>query len=367
MTDAPIVFDILKRYEGFTLECKASFQSGIIAVYGPSGSGKTTLLDCIAGLVSPDRGSIEIGGTPVYTSATKRDMPPEKRLLGYVFQESALFPHMNVRQNIWYGYNLTDPDRREIDPLDLIDLFQLEALLDRDVATLSGGERQRVALARALATSPRMLLLDEPMASLDVRFRGIIIRYLQQVWSELRTPMVLVSHSISEVFALAQDVLVLNAGRPVARGAPSSVLVHPGVGSLADYATFENLLDAEVDARSEEDGQVELSVGRVTLVAPSAGAQEGETVTVSLRAGDIVLALDVPSRISAQNAVQATVEEVHVMQGRVLVYLDIGVRLVAEITSGALRDLGLEPGQELYLIIKSTSILVLAGTEDQGF
>ena len=358
-----LTFDIVKRYPGFALECQASFDSGIIAVYGPSGSGKSTLLNCIAGLVTPNSGLIAVLGVPVYASESRHNLPPDKRRLGYVFQEPALFPHMSVRENIWYGYNLTPADRRHIDPGDLIGLFKLSGMVNRDVATLSGGERQRVALARALATSPQVLLLDEPMASLDVGFRGIIISYLRRIWRELETPVVLVTHSISEVIALAHEVLVLNDGRPVAQGPPSRMLVHPDVGSLADYATFENLLEADVVARRDDDRQVELRVGRVNLIALSVTAQPGDTVTVSLRAGDIILALEVPSKVSAQNAVPARVEEVHVLDGQVLVYLDVGVRLVAEITTSALRDLGLAPGLDLYLIIKSTSILVFAGDE----
>ena len=155
-----------------------------------------------------------------------------------MFQSSALFPNMNVRKNILYGYHLTPEGQRTTDPEQLFDLFDLTRLLERSVDTLSGGERQRVALARALATSPRLLLLDEPLASLDVSFKGAIIRYLKRVRQELQTPMIYVSHSVSEVVALAEEMLVLSEGRPVAQGPPSEVLVRPDVGTMADYGAL---------------------------------------------------------------------------------------------------------------------------------
>ena len=359
MDGSLLTFSIAKRYPDFALECEASFGAGVTAVFGPSGSGKTTLLNCIAGLTTPDRGEIRVLGETVYSSQGHRNLAPEKRGFGYVFQDSALFPHMSVWENIRYGYKLTPPERRNTDPEALVDLFQLSTLLDRNTSSLSGGERQRVALARALATSPRLLLLDEPLASLDMGFRGIMIRYLKRIWRELRTPMVYVSHSISEVMALAQDTLVLNQGKPVVQCRPAQALVHPSVGALADYATLENLLEAEVVSQQGDDGMAVLGLGSVRLIAPDVSGIPGDVVSISIRAGDIILALEVPSKVSAQNTLRGTVEEVHAMGSRVLVYVDVGTRLVAEITPGALRDLDLKAGQQVYLIIKSTSIMAL--------
>lgn len=366
MTEPLLRFRVVKRYPSFSLDCEAAFESGITAVFGPSGSGKTTLLSCLAGLVTPDAGEVLVQGDTVFSSDGRRSLPPEKRRIGYVFQDSALFPHLNVLKNVTYGHKLTPPERRKIDPEHLVELFHLSRLLERNVRSLSGGERQRVALARALATSPRLLLLDEPMASLDVALRGIVIRYLKRIWSELRTPIVVVSHSMSEMMALADDMLVLNAGSPVAQGRPSQVLVRPGVDALADYASLENLLEAEVVARMEDEGLAELSLGSVRVTAPDVPGGPGDQVTISIRAGDVILALEVPSKVSAQNTLLATVEEVHASGPRVLVYVDIGVRLVVEITHSALRDLDLKAGQQVYLIIKSTSITVLDAPRDSG-
>ena len=352
-------FDVVKRYRGFLLNCRAAFDSGITAVFGRSGSGKTTLLNCLAGLKTPDSGLIEFNGETLYSSSPPRNAPPERRRFGYVFQDAALFPHLDVLGNILYGYKLTPKEHRRLDPDRLIALLQLSGLLRRSVADLSGGERQRVAIARALAVSPRMLLLDEPLASLDAAFKGLIIRYLKSIRAELGTPMIYVSHSMSEALALTDNVLVLSDGAAAAYGPTGSVLVHPAVGALADYGSLENLLEATVTHVDAPHGLATLRLGGVDLFAPGVTAAPGSTVTVSIRAGDIILALDVPARISARNVVAGTVEEVHARGARVIVYVDVGVRVVVEITPLAKESLGIEPRQRVYLIIKSSSVGVL--------
>ena len=286
-------------------------------------------------------------------------IPPERRGIGYVFQDSALFPHLNVEDNIRYGHRLTPEARRAVSMERVVDLFQLQDLMDRGVSELSGGERQRVALARALAASPRLLLLDEPISSLDLAFRGLILRYLRQVRDELGIPMVYVSHSISEVMAIADDVLVLSGGVQVTQGLPSTVLSDPRLGRLADYAALENLIDADVVGRRPDGLQVELDADGLRLLAPEVESSPGERVTISIRASDILVALDVPSRISAQNVVPGVVEEIHPHGPRVVLFVSAGVRMMAEITPDALRSLGLSVGDRVYLIIKSTSIAAL--------
>ena len=362
-----LTFSVTKRFPGFSLECEAAFDSGVAGILGPSGSGKTTLLNCIAGFTTPDEGMIEVAGRVVFSTPRGVNVPPEKRRFGYVTQESALFPHMNVLENIMYGYRLTPPQRRRIDPAQLVELFQLSSLVDRRVTNLSGGERQRVALARALATSPNLLLLDEPLASLDGGFRGVIIEYLKRVRREFGTPMLYVSHSISEVMALAETALVLIEGKPLVHARLSQVLVHPGVADVADYATLENLVEAEVLSGGRDDGLAELKVGDTRLLAPYPHSRAGDVVIVSIRAGDIIVSLDVPSGISARNIVGAVVTEIHLVGPRVLVYADVGTRLVVEVTPGALRELDLREGQEVYLIIKTNSIMVLDVPEEKSW
>ena len=268
-------FDLLKRYKGFTLECAGELGQGITAVFGPSGSGKTTLLNCIAGLITPTDGDIEISGRILYSNRRNVNVSPEHRRFGYVFQDSALFPHMNVLQNVLYGYRLTPPSARRVDPDQLIELFGLRPLLERGVARLSGGERQKVALARALATSPQLLLLDEPLSSLDIRFRGVIIQYLRRVRRELGTSMLYVTHSISEVLALAESVLVLDAGRSVAHMPSPELAADPRLSALTNYDALENLVEGAVAGEPDEDGLTRIKVGARRVARTVCGGWAG--------------------------------------------------------------------------------------------
>lgn len=364
MSSPLLQFSIRKRFGDFTLDCEARFGDGVTAVFGPSGSGKSTLLNSIAGLARPDEGEIIFDGETLYSSRRGVNLPPERRRFGYVFQNSALFPHMSVEDNIRYGYRLTPRADRRIDPARLIELLRLERLLERGVANLSGGERQRVALARALATSPRLLLLDEPLASLDAGLRGVIIGYLKRIRRELGIPMIYVSHSLSEVIALADDALTLLDGAAAGFGRAIDALVQPQVSAVADYATLENLLDARVvrgDDGADGEGLAELQVGAARLLAAGAHRAPGERLTLSIRAGDIILSREMPTGISALNIVSARVTEIHALDARVMVYADIGARVVVEITRSSLRSLDLRPGADVYLIIKANSVIPLDG------
>ena len=353
-----------KAFSGFALHVDATFPSGVTAVFGPSGSGKTTILNCIAGLMAPDQGEISLNGSLLYSSSSRLQVPPEKRRVGYMFQEGLLFPHLSVGDNILYGFKLTPQEHQRIKPPDLVDLFELGPLLDRRPDSLSGGERQRVALARALATSPSLLLLDEPLTSLDMALHGRILRYLKAVHRQLAIPMVYVSHSISEVLAIADMALVLAEGRQVAFGETYSVLVEPPVQSLVDTGSLENVLDVEVQDRRRDSGTIVASLGSSPLYVLDrhlGGDRIGhkDTISVSIRAGDIIVAMDPPARISAQNILPARITGVHRVESRVLVYADCGVPVVAEVTPEASASLQLHPGQDVYLIIKSSSIRVL--------
>ena len=364
--DSFLSFSVKKSYKGFALECEAEFDDGVTAVFGPSGSGKTTLLDCIAGMTSPDLGEIRVQAEPLYSSSSRVDVAPEKRRFGYVFQHGALFPHMTVRENVLYGYALTPVAERRFEPYDIASLLGISHLMDRSARNLSGGERQRVALARALAASPRMLLLDEPLASLDAAHRASILTYLRHVSEQLGIPMLYVSHSLSEVMALASNTLAISDGRRVAYGPTVEVMARPDVARIADYSTLENILEAEVVSTDVETGTSTLRLGDTVLVGPPTSAVPGERATISIRAGDVILSLGVPPLTSARNAAPSVIRELHEVGGRVLVYLDIGDRFVAEVTPASASELGLRVGQDVHLVMKSNSILVFGSESDPG-
>ena len=353
-----------KRYPGFRLEVDATFSSGVTAVFGPSGSGKTTVLNCVAGFTAPDSGDIVLNGTAVYSSRPKVKIPPERRGIGYIFQDGLLFPHMSVAENIRYGHKLRRADGRVISPDDLIELLGLQHLLERRPGSLSGGERQRVALARALATSPSLLLLDEPLSSLDMGLRGRVLRYLKAVHTQLSIPMVYVSHSISEVLAISSQALVLDRGRQVTFDGVRDALVQPGMRSLMESGGVENLLDVAVMDRRPDSGTIVCALGEhpLYIVDPhpaTDGIRHGDIVSVSIRAGDIIVALDPPPRISAQNVLPASITDLYRVEGRVMVYADCGAPLVVEVTPEAAAGLQLHRGQDAYLIVKSSSVMLL--------
>lgn len=364
--DSFISFRVRKSYGDFSLDCQADFDDGVTAVFGPSGSGKTTLLDCIAGMTSPDTGYIRVQGDSVYSSDSGVDHAPERRRFGYVFQHGALFPHMTVSKNVMYGYALTPDSDRRVDPNEVVSLLGISHLMERTVKNLSGGERQRVALARALAASPRLLLLDEPLASLDAAHRASILTYLRHVSEQLGTPMVYVSHSLSEVMALASKTLALAAGRRVAYGPTAEVMARSDVASYADYSTLENIQEAEVVSSDPSMGTSTLRLGDTTLVGPPTTAVPGERVTISIRAGDIILSLGVPPLMSARNAAPSVIRDLHEVGGRVLVNLDISDRFVAEVTPASASELRLRSGQDVHVVIKSNSILVFGSEADSG-
>ena len=348
-----------KSYPGFELAVSASFPSGIVAIFGPSGSGKTTLLNCVAGLVSPDEGEISLNGQTLFSAAKKLDLPPERRRIGYMFQDSLLFPHLTVKENIHYGYRLTPPQMRRINPSKLVELLELGPLMDRRPESLSAGERQRVVLARALATSPNLLLLDEPLASLHTGIKGRILRYLKAVDRELAIPMIYVSHSISEVLTLAHKVLILNRGRQVAYDEPRRALSQPAVIPAVDVESLENLFDVEVLEHRPSSGITLARLGETILALPHLGQETGKVISIAIRASDIILASAKPEKISARNILKARIEEIHSLGPRVLVQAHLDQPWLVEITPDALTNLDLREGQDVYLVVKSSSIIIL--------
>jgi len=213
-----LTVDVEKRLGEFRINARFESAAGVTALFGHSGSGKTTLVNMIAGLVTPDRGRITLDGTVLFDSASRRNVPPYSRHLGYVFQEGRLFPHLTVAANLDYGRRIQGLPGDPAEMMRVVDLLDIGHLLARRPGKLSGGERQRVAVGRALLARPRLLLLDEPLASLDAARKSEILPYLQRMRDETRVPMVYVSHHPGELRRLATSVVRLDDGRVAAVG-----------------------------------------------------------------------------------------------------------------------------------------------------
>ena len=360
MSSIPVLeLDVLKRLGTFELDLNVQIGGGITALVGPSGSGKTTTLECLAGATKPDRGEIVLNGRTLFSSDRNINCKPAKRHIGVLYQDGALFPHMDVGANIRYGYDLLHPSRRRIDIQNIIEMLDVGHMIDRDVHSLSGGEAQRVALARALVVSPELLLLDEPMASLDARMRGIVLSYLRRLHQQLDIPFVYVSHSISEVLSIADRAIVLRDGRLVSYDRPTRLVLegYLGVGAIGER--LENLVCGEILQPGIEGKLGVVRVAQVEMATPPTGKQSGDEVVIALGASDVMIATEPPKGLSARNCIPAILQEIRTVDHRVLAIANIGTELIVELTEGAVNDLGLRAGMSAYLVFKSNSVRVL--------
>jgi molybdate transport system ATP-binding protein len=339
------------------LRVEARLGDGITAVMGPSGAGKTSLLEALAGLRRRARGRIAVGDAVLLDSARGVRLPPERRRVGYVPQDAGLFPHLTARQNLRFGAR---GDRHAVESA--IDTLELRPLLDRYPVSLSGGEKQRVALGRALAAAPRLLLLDEPLAALDVGLRERVLPYLMRIRDAWAVPCLYVTHNAGEALALAAEVLLLRDGRIEAAGAPLDVLGAARIDPRAEPG-LENLLAGRVAAHDERGGVTRVDLaGGLTLAVPLAAARAvGETLTLAVRAEDVLVANVRPTGLSARNVFEARVEAVDRAGADVLLRCAVGSGgrpWLVRLTPSAVDGLGLARGVAVWLAVKSHSVRV---------
>ncbi len=350
--------DVHLAREGFTMDVQFQAEGSVLGVFGPSGAGKTTLINLIAGLEKPHRGSMALDQQTLFDAAQQIDVRTHQRRIGVVFQEHRLFPHYSVTGNLLYGA------RRENGDLDrVVTLLELSPLLDRRINQLSGGERQRIALGRALLSRPQLLLLDEPLASLDLRLRRQIIPYLRRVRDELRVPIVYVSHDLTEILQLTDQLLVLERGKSVGCGRYGEIVHTDAVLSVVHDRGMNNVLVARVLEHKAEDGVSVLEIGpreqgepTGRLFAPLCAAEVGATVSISIRPWDIALAAAPVSGVSILNQVRGTVLRCTGHERRMLVDVNIGAPLIVEISRRSATTLHIEPGTPIVCLIKSHSV-----------
>ncbi|MBA2674365.1 molybdenum ABC transporter ATP-binding protein [Ramlibacter sp.] len=345
----------------FTLDVDIGLPgNGITAVFGPSGCGKTTLLRCVAGLERPQDAFIAIGGTPWQDDARGLFLPAWQRPLGYVFQEASLFDHLDVRGNLAYGLRRARASAAGIALDGVVELLGIGHLLDRRPHALSGGERQRIAIARALATQPRILLLDEPLASLDLPRRREILPWLQKLRDELRIPMLYVTHAADEVARLADHLVVLEAGRVAASGPLAATLARIDIPGLrGDEAAA--VLEGTVEERATQWHLARVAFRGGALWIADSGLAVGRRVRVRVLARDVSIATQpLAGASSIQNVLPCVVQEVlpgpHASQA--MVRLACGdALLVARITARAADALVLAPGLRVWAQVKSAALV----------
>lgn len=355
--------------DNFELEVDFALSSGINIVFGASGAGKTTLLDCIAGLSVPSSGLVRVLGQVLFDSAAGISVPPTRRNIGYVFQDLALFPHLSVESNVAYGLSSLSAAERHLRVSRLLEEMGIAALRRRRPAELSGGERQRVALARALVMQPSVLLLDEPLAALDLPVRMKIADDLRACIQNTQIPVLYVTHSRDEVFMLGDNLLVLERGRVIAQGTPHAVLSVPKSETIAQLAGFENIFDAVVTSLHEERGTMTCRVGetragkvdesskarRIELETPLVRSIPGDKFRVGISAGDILLATAAPIGLSARNVLAGRLVSLSQHDAVILAIVDCGIEVAVHLTLGARDSLGLTPGTPVWVILKTHS------------
>lgn len=342
----------------FAVEVDLTLGARVTGLFGPSGAGKSSLVEAIAGLRRGARGRVSLGDEVWQDDAAGRRLPPEARRVGWVPQDALLFPHLDVRGNLRAGLR---GDGRALDAF--VEALEIGPLLGRAVDTLSGGERQRVALARALCAGPRLLVLDEPFSGLDLPLQRRILPFLSRIPHRFELPMLLVSHDPVAIQALCDEVVVLREGRVLAQGNPREVLSDPAIFPLAAEAGFRNVLPCRVESAAADTCAVRLGSdgSGPRLLALASGAEPAGATCVTIPATDVLVAVERPRGISARNVLAARVAAVTAAGELRLVHARVadGVPpIVAEVTRGACDELGLVPGRECHLIVKTAACQV---------
>ncbi len=348
------------RHADFVLDVDLALPgSGVTALFGPSGSGKTSCLRCVAGLEPAARGRLVVAEETWQDSDRGLFLPPHRRALGYVFQDANLFEHLDVRRNLLFGWKRVAPAARRLELEQVVELLGIEGLLARMPARLSGGERQRVGIARALLTSPRLLLMDEPLAALDAERKAEILPYLERLTRELALPILYVSHAPDEVARLADHLVLLDRGRVLASGPTTEILARLDLPiALADDAGV--VLEGRVLGHDPDYGLLSLGLaGEQRVLLAHAPLPPGQSLRIKVLARDVSLSLE-RQHSSILNVLPATVAEIAPTRSpaQVLLRLDLGgTALLARITRYSLERLALQPGSRVWAQLKSVAVL----------
>lgn len=354
MNNRQLYIKCKKSVGNFKLDVDFKIKPSFTAVFGVSGAGKTTLLNIIAGLIQMDSGIIEWNGRTLSDSKRGLNVPPHKRSIGYIFQDSRLFPHKFVSGNLKYGLNLTPKEERKFSFEKVVEVLGIKKFLDRKPHSLSGGEKQRVALGMALLASPDLLLMDEPLAALDRGIKLRLLSYLKEVHTLFSLPILYVSHDLATVINFANDAIILNNGRVKTLSEARNVLVADSENLVT--GDIENIFKANVKSIFQEQGIVEIDTGSFSLVIPNNNWHINDKLMIEIPASEIIVATVEPKSISARNILKGKILAIHSINKRCLVDIDIGKRITAEILQITKSDLALIIGMEVYVIIKAKCV-----------
>ncbi len=348
-----------KTFGDQVLDMEFASEASLLGIYGPSGAGKSSLLSFIAGLLPAEEGHLRLDDDVLVDSVQGICIPAHQRRIAMVFQDHQLFPHLSVRQNLRFGYERLPDELCRFEPDRIIDLLELESLLERRPAHLSGGERQRVALGRALLCSPRLLLLDEPLSSLDDDRKRRILDYLREIRQQLDLPMLYVSHSLPEILELTDRLLVLADGKCLAEGPFFEVLHEERVMELSHALGLQNVLRVTILSHDSEAGATLGQAGQAQLRLPLLPDPVQSVVPIALRPEDIILSRSLLEGSSLQNQIAAKVVETWPAGSGVLVRADFGQQLLVEVSRTAAQELALEPGVPIHLLFKARALKAL--------
>lgn len=349
----------LRRRQGaFTLDVDLTAGPGVTALFGASGSGKTSVVNMVAGLARPDSGHIRVDGRALFDSRAGIDLPPERRRLGYVFQEHRLFPHLSVRGNLDFGRDRLPKAERTMDFDAVVEVLGIGHLLDRRPAKLSGGEKQRVAIGRALLAGPRILLMDEPLASLDALRKAEVLPFIAGLSRRFAIPILYVSHAMDEVLRLADTLVLMEAGRAVACGPVEEILSRPDLRPITGRGDAGAVVRAVVAGHDDEHAVSTLSCAGGRLVVGRVDLPEGSAVRLRIQARDVALSLDPPGRVSVRNVLPGRVISVSIA-GDFMVDVQVdcgGTLLWSRITSLSQAGLNLLRGMEVFAMVKAVTV-----------
>jgi molybdate transport system ATP-binding protein len=350
---------IAHDFENFALDVRFAIEKpGITALFGPSGAGKTTIVNAIAGLLKPREGRVIVGDDVLLDSQAHLFVSPRARRIGYLFQDARLFPHMDVETNLRFGWRRATERASDAEFQRIVSMLGLEQLLNRRPRNLSGGEKSRVALGRALLSSPRMLLLDEPLAALDTARKSEIMPYLERLRDEAALPMLYVSHALDEVARLADNVIVLKAGKVVAQGSVFDMLADLEAMQSVDAPSYGAVIDTRVKQHREDDALSVLSFDGGELIVPLVKRAIGTRLRIRIRAEDVMLATEEPRTISANNVLLCRVTAVRETS---IAHADVQLAcgntpFVARITRASTKRLALAPNVPVFAVIKSVIV-----------